>query len=383
MKIKYKYYNYEYEREYIGENLKTLSKLIIEFLNKKDNFEIEELNKIINSFYEITLEEKDYLGYINAKQNIQYEKIIEIPTNIVTVDLQSEGHGRDFSWWTENYQRMICAATTEFKSEKEEYTLEEIEQLIESKIIYPIYPFGRKTDKKAFYKKDNIKYLLNYKSKEMTEDSEYFKYMVKKELETIGYEEFIKQIKVFIINMKLNLDNYDDYYYEYNDEYDNEYDDEKESTISENERVEDIQNELVKAYNSNIDNDKIKNTSIEIVMDYLRKLKDMEFWFEDINIEQVINTVSKLKYPENKELCEEIEQIAIDLNYAELCYELAAYCDWVDKQIMAEIVINDGNPEINYYFASEVEGADIERHKQVILNNEYTEEYILERTKKL
>lgn len=33
MKIKYKFYNQDYEREYVGDNLKRLSKLIIEFLN--------------------------------------------------------------------------------------------------------------------------------------------------------------------------------------------------------------------------------------------------------------------------------------------------------------------------------------------------------------
>ena len=118
-------------------------------------------------------------------------------------------------------------------------------------------------------------------------------------------------------------------------------------------------------------------------MDYLRNLRNIDFWFEDITMDHVIGTLSKLNYNENKELCDEVEQIVIDLNYAELCYELAAYCNWINKEKMGEIVINDGNPEFNYYFAVEVEGADIQRHKEVILNSKRSEEYILERAKDL
>lgn len=381
MKIKYKFYNQDYEREYVGDNLKRLSKLIIEFLNKKGNIEIQKLYEIVKSFYDIELSDIDYINYINYKCGTQYDKVIDIPTNIVTTDLQSEGHGRDFSWWTQNYQRIIGAATSDFIPEKEVYTYEEIQKLIDDKLIYPVYPFGRKTDKKAYYEKCDIQYLLNYKSEEMSKDSEYFEYMLKKEIETIGKSEFLKQIKVFIINMKLNLENYDYFYCEYDDE--DEYDDERDSVDSLDEKIEDIQKDLLKAYNENVKCDHIEETSIGIVIDYLRSVKDVDFLFEDIIIDHVISTISKLDYEENKELCDEIEQIAINFRYAEFCYELAANCDWINKKIMADIVVEDGNPEINYFYASNVEGADIERHKNVILNCEYTDDYILERVKTL
>ena len=95
------------------------------------------------------------------------------------------------------------------------------------------------------------------------------------------------------------------------------------------------------------------------------------------------SNVSNNDYEENKELCDEIEQIAINFRYAEFCYELAANFDWVNKKLMEEIVLEDGNPEINYFYAINVDGADIERHKKVILDNEYSDDDILERVKKL
>ena len=378
MKIKCKFYNYDYEREFAGDNLKRLSKMIIEFLNNKGNVGLEKLYEIINAFYDIKLSDNDYLNYINYKSGMQYDKVVHIPTNVVTTDLQSEGHGRDFSWWTQNYQRMIAVATSDFVVEKDEYTYEEVKELISSKLIYPMYPFVRKTDKKAHFVDCDIQYLLSYSSKEMTKDSEYFEYMVMKELETIGKAEFLKQIRTFIIDMKLNLDNYDYFYCEYDED---EFDEEKDSLKEE--KIEDIQKDLLKAYNDNVNGDFIKETSIEIVMDYLRNIRNVNFLFEDITIDHVVNTICKLNYEDDKDLCDEIEQIAINLKHAEFCYELAAYCDWVDKKKMADIVVEDGNPEINCCFATDVEGADIERHKNVILNCEYADDYILERIRKL
>ena len=90
-----------------------------------------------------------------------------------------------------------------------------------------------------------------------------------------------------------------------------------------------------------------------------------------------------LDYDKDKDVCDEVQTLAVYLKEVELCYELALRCEWIDKKLMGEIVILDGNPDFNYYFASEVEGADIKRHKDVILNSKYTDEYIYERTLKL
>lgn len=44
---------------------------------------------------------------------------------------------------------------------------------------------------------------------------------------------------------------------------------------------------------------------------------------------------------------------------------------------MAEIVIKSEDPDCNYDYASEIEGADIKRHKEVILNSPRSDNYIL------
>jgi len=117
-------------------------------------------------------------------------------------------------------------------------------------------------------------------------------------------------------------------------------------------------------------------------MDYLRNLPNSEDWFEEITLEQIMNIFNYID-EENKKLCSKIEALIILLNNAELCYEMASNFDWINKEIMAELVIANGNPEFNYYFATEVEGADIERHRQVILNSKRSDEYLLECAKSL
>lgn len=119
-------------------------------------------------------------------------------------------------------------------------------------------------------------------------------------------------------------------------------------------------------------------------MDYLKKLPSIEEqWYTEITLEQIISVIEQLDYDEDKKICDEIEKIVISLEEEELCYEMASNIEWINKDIMAEIVIKSGNPDVNYYYASEVEGANIERHKQVILNSKHSDDYILERTKSL
>ena len=361
MKIINKRNSYEYDTDYSEKDLLMLSKLIIEFLEKKEKTNAETLYKMISYFYDVKLETIDYIGYINKKTNSSFSKVIDIPTQQVTSVMDYEGHGRDFSWWTQNYRRMIKAASKEFVVTKDAYTFAEITKLIEDGEIYPIYPFGEKTKNPVNYLEDKTNYLVSYQSKELDPKDEYFEHMVVEIVKQIGLKTLIKDIKEFIISLKLNS-------HITNDE-----------DLRELEETADI---LITTYNQT-NKDKIIPSPIELVIKYLRDLPYEEFWYEKINMEQIIGIISMLDYEKDKEICDEIQSIAIRLKEVELCYELALNCDWVDKKVMAEIVIQDGNPDFNYYFASEVEGADIKRHKEVILNSKRADEYILERAKTL
>lgn len=361
MKIINKRNSYEYDTDYNEKDLLKLSRLILEFLENKENTKSETLYKMLSYFYDIKLETIDYLGYINKKTNTLFYKVIDIPTPKVTSVMDYEGHGRDFSWWTQNYQRMIKAASKEFIVTRDVYTFDEIKKLIEDGEIYPIYPFGEKTKNPVNNSKDEIEYLVSYQSKELDTKDEYFEYMVGEIVKQIGFKTLIKDVKEFIISLKLNS------YITSDEDY---------------AALEEVADKLIIAFNQK-NKDKINPSPIELVVNYLRDLPYEEFWYDKINIEQIMGVISMLEYEKDKEICDEIQEIAIRLKEVELCYELALNCDWVNKKIMAEIVIQDGNPDFNYYFASEVEGADIERHKQVILNNKRSDEYILERARNL
>ncbi len=366
MKIINKRQNYEYDTDYNNKDILIISKLIIEFLKNKENTNKKDIFDLLCYFYDIKIDNTDYLEYVNSIREVEYTSTVEIPTNKVVIESGSEGHGRDFSWWTQNYQICIKAFSSDFVVTKDEYTIEEVLEFCKSGEIYPIHPFGRKTKKKYNNISDNIDYLTKYVGKKLESNDIYFDFMVDKALTNIGVKTLIEEIRLFIIKLKLNSVIDEDRYYG-----------EKIETFDE------LSSDLINIYNENVKGSKIEKTPLEIVLKYLRELPKGDSWYEEVTLEQIMNVFSEIDEEEERELCSSIEELVISLGEAELCYEMASNFDWVDKKVMAEIVINDGNPDINYYFASEVEGADIQRHKEVILNSKYTDDYILERAKNL
>ena len=337
-----------------------LVRLSIEFMNDRESMNMEDLYKLIRYFYDVEIEIYDYMEYANRKNNTKYCNIIDIPTNVVTIDWGSEGHGRDFSWWAQNYQRMIKAFSVDFLPSKDEYTVEEINELVNNGKIFVLYPFGRQTKKEFKNVEDNIKYLLRYRDKELSNDDEYFEYMVSSMVEQIKVENILEQIRRFIICLKL----------------DSEID--LDSCYEEIEIYKDEADMLISVFN-NTNDKKIPVTSLEIVIDYLNRFNKEVDWYDEVNLDQIMNVFSKI---DDVLVQSKIEKLVINLREAELCYEMASNFDWVNKDVMAEIVLEDGNPEINYYYASNVEGADIEKHRQVILESDCCDDFILERIKK-
>ena len=136
---------------------------------------------------------------------------------------------------------------------------------------------------------------------------------------------------------------------------------------------------LISVFNEKNDN-KIQITSLDIVFDYLRRFNKEVDWYEEVTLEQIINVFGNI---DDIAIQREIESFVISLGEPELCYEMAYNFDWVNKKEMEEIVLKDGNPEINYYYASNVDGADINRHKVVILESKFADDYFLEMVKSL
>lgn len=255
MEIINKRKNYEYDTEYnYVETLKLIA-LISIFLEQKNNITSKDLYNLIKYFYDIKIDINDYLDYLNQEEGYDFDKIVDIPTNIVIMNTESEGHGKDFSWWTQNYQIIIKAATNQFIPSKEEYTKEKLEKLIKEKNIYPIYSFGKKTKNEVSKEKNNIKYLIPYQSKKLESKDIYFDFMVNRICSRISNDNLLKEIRRFIINLKLNSIEDEDRYYS-----ENEY---KILRI-----YDDLSNKLIVLYNSIDNKNTIDKEPINIIISY-------------------------------------------------------------------------------------------------------------------
>ena len=130
MKIVQKKRNFDLEFLEDEENVYKLCDLILEYLSNKEESSSLVVSELINYFYDIKLEPFDYVSYINNKYKTHFYATVSIPTQRVIRDMYSEGHGRDFSYWTQNYQRYIKAAAKEFIPCEDEYSFEEIHQIL-------------------------------------------------------------------------------------------------------------------------------------------------------------------------------------------------------------------------------------------------------------
>ena len=59
--------------------------------------------------------------------------------------------------------------------------------------------------------------------------------------------------------------------------------------------LEEIVDQLIKTHNENNKNNTINPSPVETVVQYLRDLPYEEFWYERINMEQIIGVISTFK----------------------------------------------------------------------------------------
>ena len=82
----------------------------------------------------ITLFDEDYLNIYNSYAPFKYDRCTVLNTDYITKYIASDGHGRDFSWWTEyyNYSYKVLVKKGVALNEDKKYTLEEIAELQKS-----------------------------------------------------------------------------------------------------------------------------------------------------------------------------------------------------------------------------------------------------------
>lgn len=426
MKINIKTKN-EDDRNY---DIEDIVRKISYHLENYNNLSNEEYYKALSLYYDLVLEDKDYIDYINFKTGNKFDNIIKINTNVIDSYIESEGHGRDFSWWTVKVRLGLKLASSAPLEDKY-YELGEIRKLIAENKIYPLCFFYEQCDDDLRENKvqNDIDYLIKGEYGKLEINSEYFDFIINNIRKELTQEEILKTIRKYIIDLKLHLECYinDCCYYEKVEMV--------KDVINSIDKLIDTYNKIIttnyKNNSSYLENNLISKNPIDIVINYISKLPsiNVEERYDEIKIEQIVGIIENINYNKNKELCKKIEKLIIDLSDLELNFELIGVpwinCDKtldmiinsrdayvcyyvlsnydenlddnylkklldviieskntelnykvakktyldVDVRRHGQVVINGGNVWYNYIFAADIEGADIRAHGEVIINS--------------
>lgn len=186
-------------------------------LENYTNLSNEEYYKALSIYYDFVLEDKDYIDYINFKTGNKFDNIIKINTNVIDSYIDSEGHGRDFSWWTVKVRLCLKLATSKPLEDKY-YKLKQIRKLITENQVYPLDYFYEKCDDELGLNKvqNDIDYLIKDEYGKLDIKSEYFDYFINNIRKEITPDKFLQIIGNYIIKLKLHLEGcYNRYNYDY------------------------------------------------------------------------------------------------------------------------------------------------------------------------
>lgn len=139
---RYSYYN---EFDYVISEIENIIKSFNLLLSKDYKcITDEEYFNIVNQFYNISFFKTDILKILSIIDKVNYDKYQWLKTRVIFTTLESEGHGRDFSWWHETRQLMLELITPEglVIDKKHDYSNEEIQEIFDN---YKVYLFDYST----------------------------------------------------------------------------------------------------------------------------------------------------------------------------------------------------------------------------------------------
>ena len=140
---RYSYYN---EFDYVFSEIENIIKALNLLLSKDYKYLTdEEYYNVINQFYSITFFKNDILKILSTIDKVNYNKYQWLKTRVIFTTLDSEGHGRDFSWWHETRQLMLELITPEdlVIDKKHDYSSEEIKEIFNNYKVY-LFDFSNK-----------------------------------------------------------------------------------------------------------------------------------------------------------------------------------------------------------------------------------------------
>jgi len=343
------------------------------FLDNYSKLTSREYYKMICNFYNIKLEDSDYIKYINYKTDNNFNRIIRIETDIIDAYRHVEGHGRDLSWWVvKNRLCLMIAVDSLLEIEDKCFQFNEIKKLIQEEKIYPVDYFYEECDEnlKINKIKNDLDYLIKYDPKRRKGDllinDEYFDYFMKDIFDKVDINYILISIRKYIISIKLDLEcKLLDCCFDYEDEI--------KLLIDEIDKLIDSFNKNITKINEicNLDTNTklISKDSVEIIVDYLNELSKVNRseWYQDIYIEQIVNILGNIDYDKNKELCDYIKKIVIKLNEPEICYEIiVCNIDWFNFDKMIEIIINSKNENVCYDVLVNLSNIDKKKRRKLV-----------------
>lgn len=216
------YYNFD------STKTNNMLKMITNFFQNQDTLTNEEYYNILINFYDFELEDEDYLDIVNIITKDNYNNIESIKTNQIYSDLEREGHGRDFSFWTVKYRLFIKAAIKDHViEENKEYTVEEIKELISENKIYPIIRYGIKCDDKEKVNTNSyiidIETLANWNYRKVDVKTSYFNEVIELIKKKLNINKIYRDIKSYLLEFNNYIKQFDVYRDEYYDYIDAEY----------------------------------------------------------------------------------------------------------------------------------------------------------------
>ena len=111
--------------------------------------------------------------------------------------------------------------------------------------------------------------------------------------------------------------------------------------------------------------------NIDKVIKYLNEilLFSAEKMYREMSLDDIVDSISSLNYDSDMELCDEVQELILNLGEPELCFEFARNVDWCDLNRISEVIIKSENLEINYLFLQYFEEINLKGHLNVILNS--------------
>lgn len=107
--LKLSRYSTYFEFNYLINKFEEVIYYISKLLNKDiKNINNEDYYNIVKSIFNIMFYEEDIFHLLSQATNEKYSKIENLKTRKIYKLPEREGRGRDFNYWTETYQRILC-----------------------------------------------------------------------------------------------------------------------------------------------------------------------------------------------------------------------------------------------------------------------------------